>query len=213
MENPLMNSETKTVEKEKRKIKNLKKNTINNKRSQKKTKISRLKYEQKIVQIKRVTKVVKGGKKMTFRAIVIIGNSKRKVGVGVGRADDINLAIEKAIIHGKKNLINVPVTIKYSIPHIINASYGASSILLRPASQGTGVIAGGAVRAVLELAGLKNIVGKQFGSKNLLNNAKATILALSLLNEKILLGKAQGIRNLTFYQKIMRKYKNEKVFT
>jgi small subunit ribosomal protein S5 len=173
--------------------------------------LSKIKYEEKIVQIKRVTKVVKGGKKMTFRAIVIIGDNKRKVGVGIGRAEDVNLAIDKAILNGKKNLISVPLTLKYSVPHVINASYGACSIMLRPASQGTGVIAGGSVRTVLELAGIKNILAKQFGSSNILNNAKATILALTNLNEKVELGKFQSLRKQLFYDKIMRKYKNVKL--
>ena len=169
------------------------------------TRLSKKKYEEKIVQIKRVTKVVKGGKKMTFRAVVIIGDTKRKVGVGIGRADDVNLAIDKAVLNGKKNLINVPLTLKYSLPHVVNASYGACSIMLRPAGLGTGVIAGGSVRTVLELAGIKNILAKQFGSSNILNNAKATILALISLNEKIELGKSQSIGRKNFYEKIMKK--------
>ena len=173
--------------------------------------LSKLKFEEKIVQIKRVTKVVKGGKKLTFRAVVIIGDTKRKVGVGIGRADDINLAIDKAILNGKKNLINVPLTIQYSIPHVVKAAFGACSIMLRPASSGTGVIAGGSIRTVLELAGIRNILAKQFGSSNILNNAKTTILALTLLNEKIELGKYQASRKQSFYGKIMRKYKNVKV--
>lgn len=173
--------------------------------------LSKIKYEEKIVQIKRVTKVVKGGKKMTFRAVVIIGDNKRKVGVGVGRAEDVNLAIDKAILNGKKNLITVPLTLKYSVPHVVNASFGACSIMLRPASLGTGVIAGGSVRTVLELAGIKNISAKQFGSNNILNNAKATVLALTTLNEKIELGKFQSVRKQIFYDKIMRKYKNARI--
>ena len=153
-------------------------------------------------------KVVKGGKKMTFRAIVIIGDTKRKVGVGIGRAEDVNLAIEKAVLNGKKNLITVPLTVFFSVPHVIKASYGACKIMLRPASQGTGVIAGGSVRTVLELAGVQNILAKQFGSSNILNNAKATILALTRCNEKIELGKAQSLRKQQFYEKIMRKFKH-----
>jgi small subunit ribosomal protein S5 len=175
------------------------------------TRLSKKKYEEKIVQIKRVTKVVKGGKKMTFRAVVIIGDVKRKVGVGIGRADDVNLAIDKAVLNGKKNLINVPLTLRYSLPHVVNASYGACSIMLRPAALGTGVIAGGSVKTVLELGGVKNILAKQFGSNNILNNAKATILALSLLNEKIELGKYQSLRKQKFYDKIMKKYKNVRI--
>ena len=170
--------------------------------------LSKIKYEEKIVQIKRVTKVVKGGKKMTFRAVVIIGDTKQKVGVGIGRADDVNLAIDKAVLNGKKNLINVPLTLRYSIPHVVNASYGACSLMLRPASLGTGVIAGGSIRTVLELAGIRNILAKQFGASNILNNAKATILALTTLNEKVELGKYQSTRKQVFYDKIMKKYKN-----
>lgn len=175
------------------------------------TRLSKITFEEKIVQVKRVTKVVKGGKKLTFRAVVIIGDTKRKVGVGIGRADDVNLAIEKAIINGKKNIINVPLTLNYSIPHVVKANYGACSIMLRPSSTGTGVIAGGSVRTVLELAGFQNILAKQFGSSNILNNAKATILALNFLNEKVELGKYQSMRKQVFYEKIMRKYKNVKV--
>jgi len=172
--------------------------------------LSKIKYEEKIVQIKRVTKVVKGGKKMTFRAVVIIGDTKRKVGVGIGRAEDVNLAIDKAVLNGKKNLINIPLTLKFSIPHVVNAQYGACSLMLRPASLGTGVIAGGSIRTVLELGGIKNILAKQFGASNILNNAKATILALTSLNEKVELGKYQSTRKQVFYDKIMKKYKNEK---
>jgi small subunit ribosomal protein S5 len=174
--------------------------------------LSKLKFEEKIVQITRVTKVVKGGKKLTFRAIVIIGDNKRKVGVGIGRAEDVNLAIDKAILNGKKNLINVPLTLKDSIPHVVNSGYGACNLMLRPASSGTGVIAGGSIRTVLELAGIKNILAKQFGSNNILNNAKATILALTNLNEKVELGKYQSTRKQLFYDKIMKKYKNVRNF-
>ena len=85
-------------------------------------KLTKLKFEEKVVQVKRVTKVVKGGKKMTFRAVVIIGDNKRKVGVGIGRAEDVNLAIDKAILNGKKNLITVPLTIFSSVPHVVEAS-------------------------------------------------------------------------------------------
>ena len=168
---------------------------------------SKKKYEEKVVQVTRVTKVVKGGKKMTFRAVVIVGDGKRKVGVGVGRAEDVNLAIEKAVLNGKKNFISVPLTLVFSVPHVIKASYGACKIMLRPASQGTGVIAGGSVRTVLELGGIKNILAKQFGSSNILNNAKATILALTHLNEKVDLGKVQSLKGQKFYQQIMRNYK------
>ena len=176
------------------------------------TRLSKVKYEEKVIQVTRVTKVVKGGKKLTFRAIIIVGDTKRKVGVGVGRADDVNLAMDKAILNGKKNLITVPLTLNYSIPHVVKAGFGGCSIMIRPSKLGTGVIAGGSVRTVLELAGIKNVVAKQFGSNNLLNNAKATILALTNLNQQIELGKYQSSRRQVFYDKIMRKYKNAKVY-
>jgi small subunit ribosomal protein S5 len=206
----------KTVEKTPKTISEKKDTSRNRSKLKKNTKqtgvvrLSKIKYEEKIVQVKRVTKVVKGGKKMTFRAVVIIGDTKRKVGVGIGRAEDVNLAIDKAVLNGKKNLINIPLTLKFSIPHVVNAQYGACSLMLRPASLGTGVIAGGSIRTVLELGGIKNILAKQFGASNILNNAKATILALTSLNEKVELGKYQSTRKQVFYDKIMKKYKNEK---
>lgn len=176
---------------------------LNNKR--KNIRLSKIKYEEKIVQIKRVTKVVKGGKKMTFRAVVIIGDNQKHVGVGVGRADDVNLAIDKAVLNGKKSLITVPLTYQNSIPHVVDSAFGACHIMIRPAAEGSGVIAGGSVKTVLELAGFKNVLAKQFGSKNVLNNAKATIQALTRLNEKIELGQFQSIRMQTFYRKIIKK--------
>ncbi len=172
------------------------------------TRLSKLKFEEKILEVKRVTKVVKGGKKMTFRAAVAVGDTKRKVGIGIGRADDVNLAIDKAILNAKKHLINVPLTKKLSIPHFISADFGASSIMIRPASLGTGVIAGGSMRPILELAGIKNALGKQLGSKNILNNAKASISALSLLAQKIELAKYQSLGREKFYKKIMKEFKN-----
>ena len=146
-------------------------------------KIINVNYQEKIIQIKRVTKVIKGGKKMTFRVILIIGNKINKVGIGIGKAEDISLAIEKAIYNGKNNLITISVNSVFSIEFMIKQSYKASKILLRPAILGTGLKASGAIRTVLELGGIKNIIAKQFGSNNLLNNARATILALNLLKK------------------------------
>jgi small subunit ribosomal protein S5 len=162
-------------------------------------------YKEKIIQIKRVTKVTKGGKKMTFRAVVVVGDTIQNVGVGIGRADDINLALEKAVVNGHKNLIKLPLTLTNSIPHIITTKFGATSIMLRPASEGTGIVAGGSIRTVLELGGVQNILTKQLGSSSILNNAKATILALIKLNEKIELGIYQTARHHFFYNKIMKK--------
>lgn len=137
-------------------------------------------WKERVVQIRRVTKVVKGGKKLSFRAIVIVGNAKGQVGVGCAKASEVIVAIQKAIAEGRKNLVTVPI-FKTTIPHPIVGNSGAGSVMLKPASQGTGVIAGGAVRAVLELAGIENILSKSLGSKSPLNAANATIDALKNL--------------------------------
>ena len=135
---------------------------------------------ERVVQISRVTKVVKGGKKLSFRAIVIVGNKKGQVGVGCAKAAEVIIAIQKAIADGRKNLINVPI-FKTTIPHPITGRSGAGAVMLKPASQGTGIIAGGAVRLVLELAGIENILAKSLGSKAPLNAANATLDALKAL--------------------------------
>lgn len=137
-------------------------------------------WTERVVQIRRVTKVVKGGKKLSFRAIVIVGNQKGQVGVGCAKAAEVIIAIQKAIADGRKNLINVPI-FKTTIPHPITGRSGAGSVMLRPASEGTGIIAGGAVRSVLELAGIENILSKSLGSKSPLNAANATMDALRSL--------------------------------
>lgn len=137
-------------------------------------------WVERVVQINRVTKVVKGGKKLSFRAIVIVGNKKGQVGVGCAKAAEVIIAIQKAIADGRKNLITVPI-FKTTIPHPITGRSGAGAVMLKPASQGTGIIAGGAVRLVLELAGIENILSKSLGSKSPLNAANATLDALQKL--------------------------------
>ena len=139
-------------------------------------------WKEQVVQIRRVTKVVKGGKKLSFRAIVIVGNKKGQVGMGVAKAAEVIIAIQKAVADARKNLISVPLY-KTTIPHMITGRSGAGSVILRPASKGTGVIAGGAVRAVLELAGVENILSKSLGSKSPLNAANATLNALKSLRQ------------------------------
>jgi small subunit ribosomal protein S5 len=138
-------------------------------------------WQERVVQIRRVTKVVKGGKKLSFRAILVIGNEKGQVGVGVGKASDVIGAVKKAVTDGKKNLVTIPMTKTNSIPHIITGRSGAAKIIMRPSAPGSGVIAGGAVRTMLELGGVKNILAKQLGSGNPLNNARAAADALSKL--------------------------------
>ena len=149
-------------------------------------------WKEQVIQISRVTKVVKGGKKLSFRAIVVVGNKNGQVGVGCAKASEVIIAIQKAVADGRKNLINVPI-FKTTIPHPITGRSGAGSVMLRPASQGTGVIAGGAVRAVLELAGIENILSKSLGSKSPLNAANATLEALKSLHTFDVVAKRRGL--------------------
>nr|YP_011007402.1 30S ribosomal protein S5 [Sporochnus bolleanus]WAM64831.1 30S ribosomal protein S5 [Sporochnus bolleanus] len=139
-------------------------------------------WEQRVVKVSRVSKVVKGGKKISFRATVVVGDMKEKVGVGVGKAREVNTAIKKAETDAKKNIITIPIADGKTIPHAMVGIAGGSKVFIRPAVPGTGVIAGGSVRIVLELAGIKNILSKQLGSNNPLNNARSTIIALKSLN-------------------------------
>jgi small subunit ribosomal protein S5 len=138
-------------------------------------------WEERVVQVRRVTKVVKGGKKLSFRAILVVGDEKGQVGVGIGKASDVIGAVKKAVTDAKKHIITIPLTKFDSIPHPINGLSGAAKIIMRPSAQGSGVIAGGSIRTVLELAGVKNILAKQLGSSNPLNNARATLDGLSKL--------------------------------
>ena len=149
-------------------------------------------WTEQVVQISRVTKVVKGGKKLSFRAIVIVGNKKGQVGIGCAKASEVIIAIQKAIADGRKNVINVPI-FKTTIPHPIVGKSGAGEVMLRPASQGTGIIAGGAVRPVLELAGIENILAKSLGSKSPLNAAYATLNALKALTPFTEVAKKRGL--------------------
>lgn len=154
-------------------------------------------WTERVVQISRVTKVVKGGKKLSFRAIVIVGNQKGQVGVGCAKASEVIIAIQKAIADGRKNLITVPI-FKTTIPHPITGRSGAGAVMLRPASEGTGIIAGGAVRSVLELAGIGNILSKSLGSKSPLNAANATLDALKNLTPFTEVAKRRGLTMAEF---------------
>ncbi len=146
---------------------------------------------EKVVQVSRVTKVVKGGKKLSFRAVVVVGNQKGQVGVGCAKAAEVIIAIQKAIADGRKNLVTVPI-FKTTIPHPIVGRSGAGEVMLRPAAQGTGIIAGGAVRLVLELAGYENILCKSLGSKSPLNATNATLNALRNLTPFADIAKKRG---------------------
>jgi small subunit ribosomal protein S5 len=134
-------------------------------------------FEQKVIDVARVTRVVAGGKRMRFRTCVVIGDQKSKVGVGIAKGADVTLSINKAVNAAKKRLLQAPI-VNETIPCKVIKKFGAAKVLLKPAPRGTGVIAGGPVRAVVELAGIKNIVSKMLGSSNKINNVKATILAL-----------------------------------
>lgn len=138
-------------------------------------------FEEKVISIRRVTKVVKGGKNLRFSAAVIVGDKNGKVGLGTGKAREVPLAIKKAVSDAKKNLIEVPI-IKDTIPYYTIGVFGSARVILRPASPGTGVIAGGSVRVVMELAGIRNILTKSLKSKNTLTVARATISGLKSLN-------------------------------
>ncbi len=137
-------------------------------------------WKERVIQIRRVTKVVKGGKKLSFRAVVVVGNAKGQVGVGVGKSSEVIGAIQKGVAAAKKNMITVPL-FKKTITHPINGRAGAGKVMLRPASEGTGIIAGGASRVVLELAGVENVLAKSLGSDSPLNVARATLDGLATL--------------------------------
>ncbi len=135
-------------------------------------------FEQKILDIARVTRVTKGGKRMRFRATVVVGDKKGHVGFGVGKGNDVTFSVNKAARDAKKRMITITI-IKGTIPHETRAKFGASMVMLKPAPQGSGIKAGGAVRTVLELGGVPNVIGKILNGKNKINMLKATMLALS----------------------------------
>lgn len=141
----------------------------------------RSEYEQKIISIRRVTRVMAGGRRFSFSVAIVIGNKKGKVGVGIGKAADTQLAIEKAVRNARKNLIEVPMNKHQHIPHDVQTKLSSSEVMIMPAP-GRGLVAGSSVRTVLELAGVKDVTAKIFSrSKNKLNNARAAIAALKLL--------------------------------
>ena len=137
-------------------------------------------FDKKLVEVRRVAKVVKGGRTLRFSALVVVGNKKGSVGVGSGKATEVPEAIEKATAEAKKNLISVPI-VGTTIPHNVIGKFSSSTVQMFPAPQGTGVIAGGSARAVVELAGIKDIVTKAHGSNNKINCVKATIEGLKAL--------------------------------
>lgn len=140
-------------------------------------------FEQKVIEISRVSRVVAGGKRMRFRATVAIGDGKGRVGVGLGKGLDVSSAVSKAATAAKKGLITVPI-IDDTIPHPVRIKLGAAVVMMKPAPKGSGVIAGGPVRPIMELAGIKNVVAKMLGSENKVNNVYAVIVALRRLRTR-----------------------------
>lgn len=147
---------------------------------------------EKLVKLNRVAKVTKGGRTFSFSAVVVVGDGNGSVGHGLGKALDVSEAINKAVGDAKKNIIKVPLH-KGTIPHTVKGKYGAGKVLIKPASDGTGVIAGGAMRAVLEIAGVQNCLSKSMGSSNPHNVVKATIDALSQLRDPFQVARERGI--------------------
>lgn len=152
-----------------------------------------LNLEEKLVHINRVSKVVKGGRRFSFNAIVVVGNGEGVIGHGLGKANEVADAIQKGFDNAKKNLIKVPLTKTGSIHHPIVGKAGAGKVLLRPASEGTGVIAGGAVKALLDVAGVQNILSKSQGSSNPHNMVKAAFEALRQLSDPIEVAQRRGV--------------------
>ena len=157
-----------------------------------KVKASELELKDKVVNIQRVAKVTKGGRTFSFSALVIVGDENGTVGYGLGKAREVQAAITKGIDDAKKNLIKVPV-LKGTIPHEQLGRFDGAKVLIKPASDGTGVIAGGSMRAVLESAGIHNVLAKSLGSSNPHNVVKATILALSLLRDPFTVSEDRNI--------------------
>lgn len=141
-------------------------------------------FDQRIIEIARVTRVMAGGKRMRFRACVVIGDHKGRMGYGLGKGADVTLAVQKAATRARRDLVVVPIE-NETIPHELRVKYKAARLLIKPAPKGTGVMAGGAIRLALELSGIGNVVTKVYGSKNKINNVGALFVALRQLSQSV----------------------------
>jgi small subunit ribosomal protein S5 len=148
-------------------------------------------FKERVVHINRVAKVVKGGRRFSFSALVVVGDGGGRVGYGVGKAKEVPEAIRKAVERARKGMVKIPLA-KGTIPFAVQGEFGAGSVFLRPASDGTGVIAGGGIRAVVELAGIQNVLTKCLGSHNPANMVKATMAALALLDDPAAIAARRG---------------------
>lgn len=166
-------------------------------------------FDQQIVDLSRVTRVTKGGKQLSFRACVVLGNRKGRVGYGIKKGKDVQIAVDKAVNKARKNMINVPI-IKSTVPHRVEAKYGAGKVMVKPAPIGSGIIAGSSVRVALELAGVPNVSTKILGrTNNKITNLKALFKALSLFKMEQLRTNNKPIKKNTKKEAVLEKENNE----
>ncbi|MDP2587345.1 MAG: 30S ribosomal protein S5 [bacterium] len=164
-----------------------------NQRRQGRSRKPKSEFDHKMVDLARVARVMAGGKRFKFRATVVVGDRKGRIGLGIGKGKDVSSAVEKAQRIARKNLVQVPTT-NDTIPHQVRVHYSGADVLLKPARPGTGIIAGGAVRPVIELSGIKDIISKTFGSSNAANNVQATINALASMQTPDMLEASRGVK-------------------